>query len=167
MVATIAAAAFNVLPVEIAVLAGAAAAVLLRCVTGRQAYQSIDNRIYVFIAGAIPIGLAMEKTGVSKLLADWLAHVVAGWDTRLVLFTLFVAAAIITQFMSDAGTTALFAPIAVALATALHQPPEAYVVTIAMASVASFLTPIGHHGNLLIYGPGRYQFSDFCASVRL
>jgi len=161
MVATIAAAAFNLLTVEIAVLAGAAAAVLLRCVTARQAYQSIDNRIYVFIAGAIPIGLAMEKTGVSKLLATWLAHVVSGWDMRLVLFTLFVAAAIITQFMSDAGTTALFAPIAVALATALHQPPEAYVVTIAMASVASFLTPIGHHGNLLIYSPGRYQFSDF------
>ncbi len=161
MVATIAAAAFNVLTVEIAVLAGAAAAVLLRCVTARQAYQSIDNRIYVFIAGAIPIGLAMEKTGVSKLIASWLAHAVSGWDTRLVLFTLFMAAAIITQFMSDAGTTALFAPIAVALATALHQPPEAYVVTIAMASVASFLTPIGHHGNLLIYGPGRYQFSDF------
>jgi di/tricarboxylate transporter len=30
-----------------------------------------------------------------------------------------------------------------------------------MASVASFFTPIGHHGNLLVYGPGHYQFSDF------
>jgi hypothetical protein len=44
----------------------------------------------------------------------------------------------------------------------LGQPPEPYVVTIAMASVAAFLTPIGHHGNLLVYGPGRYQFADFC-----
>jgi hypothetical protein len=43
----------------------------------------------------------------------------------------------------------------------LGQPPEPYVVTVAMAAVASFLTPIGHHGNLLIYGPGRYQFTDF------
>jgi di/tricarboxylate transporter len=35
------------------------------------------------------------------------------------------------------------------------------VVTVAMASVASFLTPIGHHGNLIVYGPGGYQFWDF------
>ncbi len=63
--------------------------------------------------------------------------------------------------MSDAATTALFAPVAVALAQALGHAPEAYVVTVAMAAVTAFLTPIGHHGNLLIYGPGRYQFADF------
>ena len=48
-----------------------------------------------------------------------------------------------------------------ALARALGQSPEPYVVTVAMAAVAAFLTPIGHHGHLLIYGPGRYQFRDF------
>jgi di/tricarboxylate transporter len=48
-----------------------------------------------------------------------------------------------------------------ALAQALSHPPEAYVVTVAMASVAAFLTPIGYHGNLLVYGPGRYQFANF------
>jgi di/tricarboxylate transporter len=63
--------------------------------------------------------------------------------------------------MSDAATTALFGPVAVALAQGLGHPPEPYVVTVAMASVASFLTPIGHHGNLLIYGPGGYRFADF------
>jgi di/tricarboxylate transporter len=63
--------------------------------------------------------------------------------------------------MSDAATTALFAPVAVSLAQALGQPPEAFVVTVAMAAVVAFLTPIGHHGNLLVYGPGRYQFTDF------
>ena len=50
---------------------------------------------------------------------------------------------------------------AMALAQALGRPPEPYVVTVAMASVVAFLTPIGHHGNLLVYGPGRYKFSDF------
>jgi di/tricarboxylate transporter len=63
--------------------------------------------------------------------------------------------------MSDAATTALFAPVAAGLAQALGHPPEPYVVTVAMAAVAAFLTPIGHHGNLLIYGPGRYHFADF------
>jgi hypothetical protein len=69
--------------------------------------------------------------------------------------------AVLTQLMSDAATTALFAPAAVILAQALGHPPEPYVVTMAMAAVASILTPVGHHGNLLVYGPGGYQFTDF------
>jgi di/tricarboxylate transporter len=63
--------------------------------------------------------------------------------------------------MSDSATTAIFAPVAAALAQALGRVPEPYVVTVAMASVAAFFTPIGHHGNLLVYGPGHYRFSDF------
>ncbi len=79
----------------------------------------------------------------------------------VVLLAIFAVVAAITQFMSDAATTALIAPVAIALAQGLHHPPETYVVTVAMAAVASFLTPIGHHGNLLVYGPGGYRFADF------
>ncbi|HEX6387309.1 MAG TPA: SLC13 family permease [Anaerolineae bacterium] len=161
MIGTVLVASLNILPIEIALLAGAATMVLMRCITVPQAYQSIDTRIFVFIAGAIPLGLAIEKTGLSDLLADSLQQVIGSWNPLLILLVLFVTAALITQVMSDAATTALLAPMSVALARALGQPPEPYVITVAMAAVASFLTPIGHHGNLLIYGPGRYQFSDF------
>ncbi|HEV8590110.1 MAG TPA: SLC13 family permease, partial [Pyrinomonadaceae bacterium] len=132
-----------------------------RCINIRSAYESIDARIFVFIAGAIPLGLAMQKSGTAGLLARWLEHAVGGWPERMTLLALFAVVAVVTQFMSDAATTALFAPVAVALAQALGRPPEPYVVTVAMASVVAFLTPIGHHGNLLVYGPGRYRFSDF------
>jgi len=161
MLATILLAAFNVMTIEMAAIAGAVTVVLTGCIPINQAYRSIDARIYVFIAGAIPLGAAMQKTGTATLLAGWLQHAVGGWPERLVLLALFALVGIITQFMSDAATTALFAPIAVALAQALGRAPEPFVVTVAMASVVAFLTPIGHHGNLLIYGPGRYQFADF------
>lgn len=161
MLGTIAAAAFNLLSIEIAALAGAVAMVLCRCLTPRQAYRSIDARIFIFIAGALPLGAAMQKTGASELLAGWLQSTLGGWNQTLILLTVFAIVAILTQFMSDAATTAVFAPVAIALAHGLGQPPEAYVVTVAMAAVASFLTPIGHHGNLLVYGPGGYRFTDF------
>ncbi len=161
MLATIVLAATNLFTIEMAALAGAVAMVLTRCITGRQAYRAIDPRIFVFIAGALPLGAAMEKSGVSKLMAAWLQSAVGGWNQFLVLLALFAVVSILTQFMSDAATTALFAPVAVALAHGLGRSPEPYVVTVAMASVAAFLTPIGHHGNLLVYGPGRYQFGDF------
>jgi di/tricarboxylate transporter len=161
MLATILIAAFNILPITIALLAGAAAVVLTGCLSLPQAYQSIDIRIFVFIAGAIPLGLAMTETGTAELMGGWLQSMVGGWPPTAILLLLFLTAAVITQLMSDSATTALLAPVAVALATALNQPPEPYVITVAMAAVASFFTPIGHHGNLLVYGPGRYQFSDF------
>jgi len=161
MLVTVLLAAFNLLSIEMAAIAGALAVVLSGCLSIRRAYESIDSRIFVFIAGAIPLGVAMQKTGTATLLANWMQQAVATWPERLVLLALFVVVAVVTQFMSDAATTALFAPVAIALAQALGRAPEPYVVTVAMAAVVAFLTPIGHHGNLLIYGPGRYRFGDF------
>jgi di/tricarboxylate transporter len=161
MLLTILLAAFNLLTIEMAALTGAVLVVLTGCMSVNQAYHSIDTKIFVFIGGAIPLGTAMQKTGTATLLGSWLQHAVGGWPERAVLLLIFAIVAVITQFMSDSATTALFAPVAVALAQALGRPPEPYVVTVAMASVVAFLTPIGHHGNLLVYGPGRYKFSDF------
>ena len=161
MLGTIVLAAVGLLSIEIAALAGAVAVVLTGCLTPAQAYRAIDTRIYVFIAGAIPLGAAMESSGASKRLAGWLQAVVGDWSQLAVLLAVFTVVALITQFMSDSATTALFAPVAIALAAGLGLAPEPFVVTVAMASVVAFLTPIGHHGNLLVYGPGGYRFRDF------
>lgn len=161
MALAILAAALNTLTLEMATLAGAVAMVLTRCLTARQAYRAIDYRIYLFIAGAIPLGVAMQKTGAAEEVARALGAVMGTWNESLVLLVLFGAVSVITQFMDDAAATAIFVPIAIALARAFHHIPEAYVVTVAVAAVAALLTPIGHNGNLLVYGPGRYRFSDF------
>ncbi len=161
MVATVLVAASSVLPLPVAMMAGACAMVLTGCLRPRQAYRAIDARIYVFIAGAIPLGDAMEKSGASKLMATWIQGTVGGLNETVVLLVIFGIVAVLTQFMSDAATVALFGPVASALAHGLGRNPEAFVVTVAMAAVVAFITPIGHHGNLLIYGPGRYQFADF------
>lgn len=161
MLGTIALAAFKFLSLDIITLSGAAAMVLFGCIASRKAYRAIDARIYVFIAGAIPLGAAMQKSGTAALIAGALEKAVGNWPPMLVLLAIFAIVAVVTQFMSDAATTALFAPVALALAQSLGRAPEPYVVTVAMAAVTAFLTPIGHHGNLLVYGPGRYQFMDF------
>lgn len=161
MLLSVIAAASNLMTLEMAVLAGALAMILTGCLTPRQAYKSMDAQLYIFIAGAIPLGAAMEKTGTAALFATGLKMAIGGLNEVAVLFILFAITGMITQFMSDAATTALLAPVAMELARVLGHSPEAYVVTVAMASVVSFITPIGHHGNLLIYGPGRYQFADF------
>ncbi len=160
MLGTVAAASAGA-PLDLVAVAGALAMVVAGCTTATEAYRAVDTRIYVFIAGALPLGLAMEKSGVSGRLAGGLQGVLGGWPETAILLALFAVVAVLTQFMSDAATTAVFAPVGVALAQRLGHAPEAYAVTVAMAAVAAFLTPIGHHGNLLVYGPGGYRFTDF------
>jgi di/tricarboxylate transporter len=160
MAGTVAAASIGI-PLELAGMAGALAMVLTRCLTAGQAYRAIDGRIFVFIAGAIPLGTAMKNSGASDLIAGWLEGALQGWSPFLVLLVLYAVVAVVTEFMSDAATTALLAPLAAALAQGLGHPPEPYVATVALASVTAFLTPMAHHGNLVVYGPGGYRFGDF------
>jgi di/tricarboxylate transporter len=161
LAATILAAATEWLPAALAFLFGAVAMVVTRCVDIQQAYREVDVRIFVMIAGVIPLGIAMEQTGTAQLLANGLLHVVAGWPSLAVLLVMFGLAALLTQVMSDAATTVLLGPIAISLAQSLGLPPTPFVVCTALGAVVAFLTPIGHHGNLLILGPGQYRFIDF------
>lgn len=161
MAATVVAAAAQWLPVHIAFLCGAAAMVLSGCVGIERAYREIDVRIYVMIAGVIPLGVAMDKTGTARLLADALAAHGQALPAWVCLLAMFAAAALLTQILSDAATTVLLSPVAIALAQQLGLPVVPFVVCTAMGAVASFLTPIGHHGNLLILNPGGYRFADF------
>lgn len=161
MVAAVAAAATELLSAQIAFLAGAVAMVLTRCVGIEQAYREVDVRIYVMIAGVIPLGIAMESTGTATLFANSLLGFAHGWPPLGVLLLMFTAAALLTQILSDAATTVLLGPIALAVAQGMDLPPAPFVVCTAIGAVASFLTPIGHHGNLLILNPGQYRFADF------
>ena len=158
---TVLAAATEWLPAPLAFLLGAVAMVATRCVDIQQAYREIDVRIFVMIAGVIPLGIAMEQTGTADLLAKGMSQVIAGWPVLAMLLVMFSVAALLTQIMSDAATTALLAPIAIALSQVLDLPPTPFVVCTALGAVVAFLTPIGHHGNLLILGPGQYRFGDF------
>lgn len=161
MAAVVATAASGLVSTAIVFLAGAAAMVLTRCVSVERAYREIDTRVFVMIAGVIPLGSAMEKTGTAQLLAGQLEAFSGGWSSYSLLLMMFAAAALLTQVLSDAATLVLLGPIAIVLATSLGLPPEPFVVCTAIGAVASFLTPIGHHGNLLILGPGQYRFGDF------
>src|SRR5918911_1941346 len=158
---TILAASMHWMTLGMAMLAGAAVMLLTRCLTPRQAYKAIDAPMYLFVAGAIPLGAAMKQSGAADLVASLLQGVLSGWNEWFILLALFAVVGVVVQFMgSDSATTALFGPLAIALATALGHAPEAYIVTVAMAAITAVLTPMCHH-NLLIYAPGGYRFTDF------
>lgn len=135
--------------------------ILTGCITANQAVRAIDSKIYILIASVIPFGIAMDKTQLSQFLAQQISGLISGYSEITILILFFATAGILTQILSDAATTVLLAPIAFFSAQQLQISPRAALVCVTMGAVASFLTPIGHHGNLLVLSPGRYKFSDF------
>ena len=161
MLTSIGFAASGVLPAYLAFVAGALGMIITKCVDIEKAYEAVEVKIFVMIAGVIPLGIAMERTGVDKLIASQVIKYTGGWEPFAMLLLFFWISALLTQILSDAATTVLLAPIAVAFAKGASISPTASVITVTIGAVASFLTPIGHHGNLLILSPGGYKFSDF------
>jgi di/tricarboxylate transporter len=153
--------ASGVLPIMLAATLGALAMVLTRCLTVQEAYENIDWRIIVLIAGTLPLGLAMEKSGAAQYLADLLIDGVGSHGPWVVLAVIILLTSLLTEFMSHTAAAVLIAPIAYNTALDLGADPKPFFLAVAVAASACFMTPISHQSNALVMGPGGYRFLDY------
>jgi di/tricarboxylate transporter len=149
------------LHVSAAMFIGALLMVLSGTLTMDEAYRSIEWKSVFLIAGMLPLGLAMENTGTARLLADQIVALVGNWGPLAVMMGIFVMTGLLTEVMSNAAATVLAVPIAIDAALGLGADPQAFVMAIVIAASTSFLMPIGHQVNVLVFGPGGYRFSDY------
>lgn len=149
------------LHISAAAVSGAVLLVLTRCLRMEEAYEAIEWKSVFLIAGMLPMGIAMEKTGTAQFLADQIIAIVGGLGPQMIMVGLFILTTIITEFMSNAAAAVLVAPIAISTALSLGVDPRAFVMGVGIAASNSFLFPIGHQANVLVFGPGGYRFFDF------
>lgn len=161
LAAVILLAATGLLPITLAAICGALAMVLTRCLTPQEAYDSIDWRIIILIAGTLPLGLALENSGAARLLADWLINGIGPWGPWLVLTAIILVTSLLTEVMSHAAAAVLVAPIAYNTALDLGVDPKPFFMAVAVAASSCFMTPISHQSNALVMGPGGYRFLDY------
>lgn len=157
----IALAAFGVLPISIAGVLGAVLMVLTRCLMLEEAHGAVDWMVIFLLAGMIPAGLALEKTGAAQLLAEWTLKGIGDLGPLFVLGALLAFTSLITEILSNAAAAVLLAPLAISLAGQLGVSPYPFLMGVAVASSSSFMTPISHQANTLVFGPGGYRFSDY------
>jgi di/tricarboxylate transporter len=153
--------AMSVLPISIIMLAGALAMVVTGCLTMDEAYQSIEWRSVFLIAGMLPLGTAMESTGTARFLADLMIGFAGQFGPLAILAGVFILAGLTTEIMSNAATTVLIVPIAIDVALTLGASPRSFVLAAVIGASISFLTPVGHQANVLVFGPGEYRFTDY------
>ena len=151
----------SLLHVSIAMFIGALLMVLSGTLTMDEAYQSIEWKSVFLIAGMLPLGLAMENTGTAQLLANQIINLIGDWGVLAVMMGIFIMTGLLTEVMSNAAATVLAVPIAIDAAMSLGANPHTFVMAIVIAASTSFLMPIGHQVNVLIYGPGGYKFFDY------
>jgi len=154
-------AAAGVLPMMVSALFGCIVLVGTRCLSIEDACAAIDWKVIFLLAGMLPLGLAMEKSGAASLLADGALAVARPLGPIAVVAMLYLLAAVLTEFMSNNATAVLLAPLAIALAKALEVDPRPLLMAVCFAASTSFCTPVGYQTNAMVQGPGGYRFNDY------
>lgn len=149
------------LPIATAMVIGAVLMVLTGCLTMDEAYKSIEWRSVFLIAGMLPLGMAMETTGTARFLAELVTGTMGSLGPLAVLAGGYLLASLITEPMSNAAATVLIVPIAIDIALGLGADPRPFVLAAVIGASTSFLTPVGHQANVLVFGPGGYRFFDY------
>jgi di/tricarboxylate transporter len=155
----------NWVPIVVAATLVAGAMIAAGCISAGDARRSIDWQVLVTIAGSFGIGIALDKTGAAAAVAGVLVDATqtlgpsAGPVAALAVLYLF--GSIVMEVLSNNAAAVLMFPICLATAQQFDVSPRPFIIGLALAASASFMTPIGYQTNLMVYGPGGYRFSDF------
>jgi di/tricarboxylate transporter len=149
------------LPITASTLLAGVLMVLTGCLTMDEAYQSIEWQAVFLVAGTLPLGIAMENTGTAGFLAGLMVDAAGSLGPTGLLIGFYVMTNLLTQFMSNAASTVLIAPIAIGAARQIGADPRSLLIAVAIAASSGFLTPVAHQSNVLVMNPGGYRFGDY------
>jgi di/tricarboxylate transporter len=159
-VGVLAAATFNLLSLPVAMMLGATAVFLTRCITPEEAYREVEWKALILIASMLALGAAMSHTGTAEFLAARIVAAVGQAHPAWLLTAFFGLTVLLTQPMSNQAAAAVVLPVAMHTAGQLGLNPRTFAMMIAVAASCSYMTPL-EPSCLMVYGPGRYRFRDF------
>jgi len=157
----VAVAALGLVSIAISALAGVVAMVVTGVLEPSEAYDAVSWDVIFLLAGMIPLGIALENSGGAAFVAELVVAAAGALPALAVLALFYLVTAVMTNLISNNATVVLMIPIAVDVATQLGANAFAFVLAVTFAASTSFLTPIGYQTNLMVYGPGGYEFTDF------
>ena len=154
-------AALNIAPLTVLAVAGAGLLMATQCLRPRDAMTALDPAVLLLIIGSIPLGIAMEKTGLAARLVHVTLDALGSLGPVAVLSGLYFITSLLSSFLSNNATAVLLAPIALGIAAQLGADPRPFLLAVAFGASASFATPIGYQTNMIVMGPGGYTTKDF------
>ncbi len=135
--------------------------VLAKILPLSEIYTHIEWPVVVLLGSMIPLGAALEASGGTELIAGSLLDLTQGWPAWMILTVLMIVTMTLSDVLNNTATAIVAAPIGIQMAQSLEVSPDPFLMAVAVAASAAFLTPIGHKNNTLILGPGGYGFGDY------
>ncbi len=135
--------------------------VLSKIVPLSELYTHIEWPVIVLLGSMIPLGAALESSGGTELISGWLIALTQGMPAWAVLTVLMVVTMSLSDVLNNTATTIVAAPVGIQMAQTLGVSPDPFLMAVAVAASAAFLTPIGHKNNTLILSAGGYEFGDY------
>jgi len=154
-------AAVGFLPIQTAFVGAAVVMVLANLISIRETYEEVDWPVIVLLGAMIPLGHALETSGGSDLIANYLFDVSGKLQPAVSLAIIMVGTMLLSNIINNAAAAVLMAPIAIRLAETLGLSFDPFLMSVAVGASCAFLTPIGHQSNTLVMGPGGYRFEDY------
>jgi di/tricarboxylate transporter len=151
----------KLLPIPIAAVCGAAAMALTGCFGTKDVYEGMDWKIIVLLGAILPLGTAIEKTGLSHTVVEGAMSLVGYHSPLGALLMVYLLTALLTELMGHNPAVVLMVGIAISVAHAIGVSAQPFVVAVAFAAATSFATPVGYPTNTMVYYAGGYRFTDF------
>ena len=156
---------FDIIPIVVGVILGVIALLLSKVITPNEAYSSIHWQVIIVIAAFLPMGAAIQRTGLDIIISDSISSFVnlfpADILPYLLLALIYFITMILTEIASNAATAIIMTPITLSLAQNFGFDPKPFIFAVCYAASASFITPVGYQTNLMVFGPGGYRYSDY------
>ena len=152
--------AFNVIDIVVAFLLCVIAFISIKVLNGNL-YRNIEWPVVVMLAAMIPVGQALETSGISSNIANFISSSTAGMALPWLILMVLVITMFVSDIVNNAATAVIMAPIAANLALQVGQPVEPFLMAVAVGASCAFLSPIGHQCNTLVMAPGNYKFGDY------
>lgn len=159
--AAVVAASFGLVYLPVALGVVVALFTLTRIVPLSEVYTHIEWPVVVLLGSMIPLGVALEKSGGTELIAGSLIGLTEGMPAWAILTVLMVVTMTLSDVLNNTATTIVAAPVGIKMAESLGVNADPFLMAVAIAASCAFLTPIGHKNNTLILGPGGYKFGDY------
>jgi len=161
IIAVVAFAAADILPISVAALCGVSAMLLTGCMQWRDAGDALNIPVIMIIVASLSLGFALMETGGAQFIAEWFVFITQPLPVPLILSGLILLMTLLTNVVSNNAAAVIGTPVAISIAQQINAPTEPFILAVIFGANMSFATPIGYHTNLLIMSAGAYKFSDF------
>jgi di/tricarboxylate transporter len=126
-----------------------------------QAYRAIEWKTVFLVAGMLPLGTAILKTGLADQAVTLLTPLANQTNPYFAFILLYILTLFLSQVIHGAVVATIMVPIGIQLAISTGMNPRAVVMGLALATSLTFITPLGHPVSMLIMAPGEYRVRDY------